>query len=308
MEDTKSILYEDLNLSIGFGHYEIRIVHIGYLLPDPGWLIRKHDHHCFELHYIPSGSGTVSVGKDLYQVAASSCYIVGPHVIHEQHASSDDPMSEYGLNFEIIPKHRNVKPTVSDDGLQEQEKDLLVREFCRIDFWIGNGTPYFAHLFGLLRDELDHQFIGYYSNIECLLTSILILLMRSCTSMPRADYRIPQKNLNTKRQILIHNYLTSHYKDASKEELAGILSISVRQLSREIRALYPEGSFHKVLLAIRLDHARQLLEQTSETVENIALDTGFSSTAYFCSTFKNEYHLTPTDYRNTCLLYTSRCV
>lgn len=48
---------------------------------------------------------------------------------------------------------------------------------------------------------------------------------------------------------------------------------------------------------IRLNHACRLLKNTQLSVAEIALSTGYSSTNYFCRSFKKQLGITPTDYQ-----------
>ena len=54
-------------------------------------------------------------------------------------------------------------------------------------------------------------------------------------------------------------------------------------------------SFQEYINIIRLDKATSLLITTNETITDIALKCGFSSTNYFNKLFKENYNLTPTD-------------
>ena len=48
---------------------------------------------------------------------------------------------------------------------------------------------------------------------------------------------------------------------------------------------------------LRLDEAKRLLENTSLTIENIALDCGFNSVRTFYRQFQEQYQITPAEYR-----------
>ena len=47
----------------------------------------------------------------------------------------------------------------------------------------------------------------------------------------------------------------------------------------------------------RLSVAAKKLESTDEPVINIATDTGFNNVSYFIRAFKNNFQMTPTQYR-----------
>ena len=47
----------------------------------------------------------------------------------------------------------------------------------------------------------------------------------------------------------------------------------------------------------RLQKAQELLRYTSKSILEIALETGFGTSSYFCKTFKAYHHITPNQYR-----------
>ena len=50
---------------------------------------------------------------------------------------------------------------------------------------------------------------------------------------------------------------------------------------------------------IRLEHAKELLKDTTLPINEISSKVGFSSGAYFCDAFKNKTGLSPLQYRNS---------
>ena len=52
---------------------------------------------------------------------------------------------------------------------------------------------------------------------------------------------------------------------------------------------------------VRLNYACQRLENTSDSITNICLDSGFESQRTFNRVFKERYKISPSDYRSTCL-------
>lgn len=80
----------------------------------------------------------------------------------------------------------------------------------------------------------------------------------------------------------------------SVEALAREVGMSRSQLHRKVTALTdrPPNVF---LRAIRLQRARQLLEQQAGNTTEVAFMVGFSSLAYFSKCFKDEFGMTPTE-------------
>lgn len=52
------------------------------------------------------------------------------------------------------------------------------------------------------------------------------------------------------------------------------------------------------LLKYRVERSMQLLRDGNMTVEAVALECGFSSSAYFCKLFRSHTGMTPKQYRS----------
>ncbi|MFJ2846901.1 helix-turn-helix domain-containing protein [Streptomyces griseofuscus] len=57
---------------------------------------------------------------------------------------------------------------------------------------------------------------------------------------------------------------------------------------------------HQWVLTVRIDHARELLEATTLSVEQIADQTGLGSSTNFRARFRDSLDTTPTAYRRMC--------
>jgi transcriptional regulator GlxA family with amidase domain len=78
----------------------------------------------------------------------------------------------------------------------------------------------------------------------------------------------------------------------SRARLAEIGGISLRQLERSFRSLVHRG-VHQHYLALRLDRARRLLQETSLSVVEVALATGFGSPSQFARAFRRAFGIAP---------------
>jgi transcriptional regulator GlxA family with amidase domain len=78
----------------------------------------------------------------------------------------------------------------------------------------------------------------------------------------------------------------------SREELAEIAGVSLRQLERSFRHHLGRG-VHEHYLALRIARSRQLLRETSLSILEVALAIGFSSAAQFSRAFKRTIGISP---------------
>jgi transcriptional regulator GlxA family with amidase domain len=82
-----------------------------------------------------------------------------------------------------------------------------------------------------------------------------------------------------------------------RAELARSAGVSVRQLERLFRA-HLGRSIGAHYLALRLEHARRLLRQTSLSVLETALACGFASAAHFSRAYRARFSVTPRSERS----------
>lgn len=73
-------------------------------------------------------------------------------------------------------------------------------------------------------------------------------------------------------------------------------SLSRRQLERRFRGVLGRTP-HEQITATQLDRVKQLLRETSMTLEEIASKAGYSHTERLCAVFKRETNYTPGEYR-----------
>jgi transcriptional regulator GlxA family with amidase domain len=78
----------------------------------------------------------------------------------------------------------------------------------------------------------------------------------------------------------------------SRQRLAAVAGMSLRQLERSFSAQLGRG-MHEHYMTLRLARARQLLRETSLSMLEIALATGFASASQFARAFRREFGHAP---------------
>ncbi len=82
------------------------------------------------------------------------------------------------------------------------------------------------------------------------------------------------------------------------KEIADAVNISARQVERLFQR-YLNTTPIRFYLDCRLDTARKLMDQTSISIIDIALQTGFVSASHFSQRFKLHFGITPRQYRGS---------
>lgn len=82
----------------------------------------------------------------------------------------------------------------------------------------------------------------------------------------------------------------------SRQQLARLAGVSLRQLERTFSEQIGQGVYGHYR-ALRLGRSRQLLRETSLSILEVALATGFTSASHFSSLFKRMFGLSPRECR-----------
>ena len=95
----------------------------------------------------------------------------------------------------------------------------------------------------------------------------------------------------------IINYIHTNYgSNLSLNEIADKLYLSTSSASRLFQKATGEG-FNSYIKKVRLDHVRQDLLETTLPIVRIAVDNGFSTPSALNKSFKSEFGITPTEFR-----------
>ena len=93
-------------------------------------------------------------------------------------------------------------------------------------------------------------------------------------------------------------HIREHYEeDIMLDDLMEICGLSKSYFIREFKKQVGSTP-HEYLLAFRLRQAKQMLQTSGCSIEEIAEKCGFNSTSHFARAFKKENQMTPTDFRN----------
>jgi len=149
------------------------------------------------------------------------------------------------------------------------------------------------------------SYIAKPFNFEILLTRIetLIEQQEKRRKLFHKTIEITPNSITTSSldEELIKKALIAVEKNIDKseysvDELASELAISRRQLSRKFQSIIglSPGEF---IRSVRLKRAAQLLKNTQYNISEIAYMVGFNAVKYFNLNFKDEFWVTPTQYR-----------
>jgi len=151
-----------------------------------------------------------------------------------------------------------------------------------------------------LTDGIDLKKLQQkWNDMLCMHDSQLeavVSLLEICAQHIQDKHWVNYKNVSRSDQIT--QYFQLHYQESiSIEQMSEALSISKSTLSRLIQRFF-SSTFTEYLTHIRIDKAKQLLSETTLTIQEIAGSVGFKDPYYFMKVFKKLTGYTPSMYRN----------
>jgi CheY-like chemotaxis protein/AraC-like DNA-binding protein/two-component sensor histidine kinase len=109
------------------------------------------------------------------------------------------------------------------------------------------------------------------------------------------DTKIEDEFVKKIRKVIEDNLPVANF---TVEQLCKLVFMSHSQLHRKLEAL-TGCSPNKFIRIIRLKNAKELLQKTSNSIATIAMDCGYSDPGYFARVFKQEYQVTPQEWRGS---------
>jgi AraC family transcriptional regulator len=132
----------------------------------------------------------------------------------------------------------------------------------------------------------------YAESLAHALAVRFLFLGEHLPTRPRNTAILPQRKLRSV-QDLIESRLAA---DLTLQELAAEIGYSRSHFLRMFRATTGMTP-HRYVLRRRLERARQLLEHVEFSIAEVALICGFSSQPHLTIAFRNEFGVTPAEYR-----------
>lgn len=115
--------------------------------------------------------------------------------------------------------------------------------------------------------------------------------------------RVPAKKWATREDLLARIELArlailANPCEASLEQLAKEAGVAPHHFHRLFRTSYGQTP-GQCAFSARINRAKELLETTDDSIAEITLAVGFSSTGTFCTRFKKVVGLRPSEYRES---------
>ena len=259
---------------------------------DRSFQIPVHWHDELEIIYVKGGSLTVSISGESYIGKPGDAFVVSPGNLHLM--GSDTGTVDY-YTFLFPLKNLSFR---ADDLFEEKLLEPLNSGHLMINPRINDTAK-----------ELCEQLIEVHESknqeSESQLTAQIktkIILLQFILEMWKKGFIIENdtNGRNTVEKEMV-SYIQQNYTGKiSLKEFGEQFHLSEKYISR-----YFKEHFHITLSQyvtyLRLEHAKQLLQDTDIPVTEVAMQSGYQNVSYFIRSFKKTYEISPLKYRNNML-------
>lgn len=248
--------------------------------------IYYHWHQCVELLYISSGYGIVVVDNQHYTARPGRLFIFPPFRLHKVQVDHSDKN----------PYHRTTMHI--EQSVVESALSAFPRHQAQFAALAASNLP--AQIYDLCEhaafiERILEQFQRLEDNEQTTACEVAFLMMQLMTFLPEQPQRYPPRQQTVASRIM--NWIEAHYASKfSLDQLACDLGLSRSYTSRVFRQ-QTGGNIHEYLLTRRIKRSCDLLRNSDESIDAIALAVGFGEVTYFITCFKKMMRQTPLQYR-----------
>ena len=250
--------------------------------------IPVHWHDEFEIIYVRSGFLTVSISGESYIGKTGDAFVVSPGNLHLM-GSQTGTVDYYTFLFPL--KYISFR---TDDMLDEKLLEPL-----------NSGHLMICPRVNDTAKELCEQLIKIYEakndESESKITTQVrtkIILLQFILEMWKKGFVIENdtSGRNTVEKEMVSYIQQNFTGKISLREFGEQFHLSEKYISR-----YFKEHFHITLSQyvtyLRLEHAKQLLQDTDIPVTDVAMQSGYQNVSYFIRSFHKAYAVSPLKYR-----------
>lgn len=264
---------------------------------DPNW----HFHPHYQLFTVFEGTGTRLIGDSIQAFSPGDTVFLGPDVPHlwrcaPQYFQNNSDLSTHGIVVYF------QKDFLGNDLFQLPEM-YPISHFLQESVRGYTVTDPFREK---IRSDLTALLnLTGFDRILHLLKVLNELALTPCKSpITSFGYRNNHKISETERMQKVHTYVLQHFKDNIRlKDVAEHAGMSEAAFCRYFKAR-TRKTLTDLINEIRIGHACRLLIDESQSISQIAYETGYDTLSNFNRNFKKITGKSPSNYRSDYMLPT----
>ena len=244
----------------------------------------SHQHKEFEMLAVLEGQAELYVDDQYFKIKTGDAVIIPPYSIHRIKSDKNFVTSYLCVCFDGRILCDNALVTNFETGTVDTERYFPCKN---------KETPF---IFDCIKKAFyacqnqengwEMESVGYISLLFSTLKKRHLL---------REDVTAKQRNDFAKNTV---TFIAEHFQDPiTSRDAAVALYLNVSYFCRVFKKTFGR-CFANYLTAYRLERAKWALLNTEKSITEIAFSYGFHDCSYFAKSFREEYGISPREYRN----------
>lgn len=258
-----------------------------YRMNEKEFELEEHNHNSHEIVYIIDGKSMFEINGHKYSCGPNTLIFISNFESHKMRILQY-PYSRYYLLIDP-----GILNSLLSSPLLASIFKYRPNHFNHTIILSENDKPHFTKLFQWMHTNSEKDNILTKEYLMSCFNLLLIDLYNKYNSV----FPILQQDKSALTILEIQEYIDSNFtQDIRLNDVADKFYINLYTVSRNFKR-YTGLTFKQYIILQRISKARQLLVDTTDSVTQIAMDSGFGNVNHFIRTFKTVEGITPYQYR-----------
>lgn len=252
----------------------------------------NHLHDWVELVYVYEGKGIFFIDNTFHDMEEGDLFTIPGNTIHQAFPDKDNPVRSTAIFFSPSLVQSTViwEPFSFMQLFDRSQK----RRYYKFPLMPDQREVCASYINRIYQEDQERQ-TGFHYGIITQLQLMLLHITRNCLQDTQESFAKPKSGLSWIHNTF--NLIEQHLvKGISLTELAKSASVTPAHLSRVFKKLTGMNLIH-YMTKKRMIKAKELLKDTNEKINMVAVQCGFESLPHFHRTFKKHVDLTPAEFR-----------
>lgn len=268
----------------------------------------SHFHDYYEFMLVLNGEIVQRIeGHDhIYQTG--SCCLINRSLFHKEDFCTAGSILFIGISAammtDLLDAPANAyfrdEHMIADNALLQFIQDDLHSPGRKayLDFIPLTTPDKYADYFGQITKALIDALLSPRFGSSNIIRGVLCQLFQYLSSTERYQVSIvgPGNSKDFQLFTKINNLIEQHQGRITRSELEQVLNYNADYMNRIVKKYTGMNLFH-FCITFRLREAGTMLTRTNKPISQIVADLGFTNRTHFYSLFKQQYQVTPQEYR-----------
>lgn len=258
------------------------------------FFVERHWHHYIEILYIVRGSFRFEINLQNYTLHEGDICILNTGDLHQITGDSSETVHDVVL-FDPCILAFSYGDEYQEECIQPLMEQMLMLPSV---YYKGSRSNEFiiSKVQELMQTATERK-TGWYLRSKILILDIISQIYQAGLMLPTESVQSYGERQKIQHYKSVISYMEENYnRHITLQNLADTIPCNSQYLCRFFKDIAGVSPI-QYLINLRLNRACYLLEHTTKSILEVALDCGFENVSYFIRKFKEIRGCTPKEYR-----------